>query len=147
MTEDLLNRIRREMQERMAQLRDAVDERDRLQAELKALGAELRARADRSPIATVDMWPETGRQPVLELRPEADLQPVAELRPPAALRLAAELPHVAALRESPPPRLVSPKVMRLMCGRSSFARPVGPRGSRRVSSARQEPVTLGVVEA
>ena len=122
------------MQERMAQLRDAVDERDQLQAELKALGAELRARADRSPIATVDMRPETGRRPVLELRPEGDLQPVAELRPPAALR------------ESSPPRLVSPKVMRLMCGHSSFARPVGPRGSRRVSLARQEPVTLGVVE-
>jgi hypothetical protein len=114
MTENLLNRIQREMQDRMEQLRGAVEERDRLQAELKAL--------------------------------EADLQPVAELRPPAALRLAAQVPHAAVPRESPPPRLVSPKVLRLMCGRPSFARPVGPRGSRGVNLARQEPVTLGAGE-
>ena len=133
MTEDLLNRIRREMQERMAQLRDAVDERDQLQVELRALEAELRTQADRSP--------------AVDMRSQTDLQPVVELRRPAALPLAAAVPRTSRLSEPlPPPRLVSPKVIRLMCGRSSFARPVGPRGSRRVNRARQEPVTLGVVE-
>jgi hypothetical protein len=132
MTEDLLNRIRREMQERMAQLRDAVDERDQLQAELRALEAELRVQADRSP--------------AVDMRSQTDLQPVVELRRPAALPLAAAVPRTSRLSEPPPPRLVSPKVIRLMCGRSSFARPVGPRGSRRVNRARQEPVTLGAGE-
>jgi hypothetical protein len=132
MTEDLLSRIRREMRERLEQLRGAVDERDRLQAELKALEAELRAQPDRSP--------------VVELRPAADPQPVVELRPPVVLQPAAELSHVAVLSEPPLPRLVSPKVLRLMCGRSSFARPVSPRGSRHVNLAREEPVTLGAGE-
>jgi hypothetical protein len=138
MTEDLLNRIRREMQERMAQLRGAVDERDGLQAELRALEAELRAQADRSP--------------VVDMRSQTDLQPVVELRRPAALPLAAAVPHAVVPRAAvlseppPPPRLVSPKVIRLMCGRSSFARPVGPRGSKRVNLAREEPVTPGAGE-
>jgi hypothetical protein len=144
MTEDLLNRIRREMQERMAQLRVAVDERDQLQAELRELEAELRAQVDRSTV--VELRPKADLRPVVELRPEADLRPAVELRPPAALRLAAEVPRAAVLSESPPPRLVSPKVIRLMCGRSSFERPVGPRGSGRVNRARQEPVTLGAGE-
>jgi hypothetical protein len=96
------------MRERLEQLRGAVEERDQLQAELRALQVEP--------------------------------------RPPVALRLAAEAPRAAALSEPPPPRLVSPKVMRLMCGGSSFARPVSPRGSRHVNLAREEPVTLGAGE-
>jgi hypothetical protein len=126
MTEDLLSRIRREMRERLEQLRGAVDERDQLQAELRALEAELRAQVDRSP--AVDMRSQTDLRPVVELRPEA------------------ELSHAVALSEPPLPRLVSPKVLRLMCGRSSFARPVSPRGSRHVNLAREEPVTLGAGE-
>lgn len=37
--EDLLSRIGREMHERLEELRGAVDERDRLQADLRALDA------------------------------------------------------------------------------------------------------------
>jgi hypothetical protein len=37
MREDLLTRIQREMNERLQELRGAVDERDRLQADLRAL--------------------------------------------------------------------------------------------------------------
>ena len=39
MTEDLLTRIQRETHERLRELRGAVDEHDRLQAELRALDA------------------------------------------------------------------------------------------------------------
>ncbi len=45
MAEDLLRRIRREMHERLEELRGSVDERDRLQADLRALDAGLKPAA------------------------------------------------------------------------------------------------------
>jgi hypothetical protein len=52
MTEDLLTRIQGQLQERMAQLRDAVEERDRLQIDLAALDADHTAsEPDPQPVA------------------------------------------------------------------------------------------------
>jgi len=89
MADDLLSRIRVEMQERMRALYPAVQESERLLADLRALEGEHRAGASESGSH------ESGSYEVE--------------------RIPATLAAVATARESSPVRpLVSPKVMRLM---------------------------------
>jgi hypothetical protein len=101
MAEDLLRRIQREMDERLEELRGAVDEHDRLQADLSAL--------QDIPEPSVDSEPPA--DPGLPVDPEpllaSELPVLSESRPANVMRFAARRPLART-------RMVSPKVARLM---------------------------------
>jgi hypothetical protein len=79
MTEDLLTNVRQQLEERIEQLRGAVEERDRLQANLRALEAEPWVLdAGLTGPMSMDIEPEAleARREVLDSRPEAlDAEP------------------------------------------------------------------------
>jgi hypothetical protein len=109
MDKDLLTKIQREMDERLEELRGAVDEHDRLQADLRAL--------QDVPAPPVDAEPPA--DPGLPVDPG----PLLASEPPAAPNVAPESPvapepfaNVVRLPARHPPRtrMVSPKVARLM---------------------------------
>jgi hypothetical protein len=87
MTEDLLTNVRQQLEERIEELRDAVEERDRLQANLRALEAEpwvLDAELTR-PTGGDDAVPET---------PDVEpAEPVSVEAEPAAVSPAREAPN------------------------------------------------------
>jgi hypothetical protein len=136
MTDDLLARIQREMHERLQELRGAVDEHDRLAANLEALEAAPGQPVD--PEARVDPDPpESPADPESLVATEA---PVALEPPPANV---VRLPVRPTL---PRTRTVSPKVARLMHAprrpaleRSGVVR-VGAAHGERVDLAPDEPV-------
>jgi hypothetical protein len=134
MTDDLLGRIKREMHQRMEQLRDAVDEQDRLQADLTALKAglswetspwvtHLERRDSDEPLSSA-LESELPSSKVIPLRPEVDV------------------PRSAAASAPSLPRLVSPKVIKLMSGQGSISRPVVARQKRRGKFTREKPSDL-----
>jgi len=92
MVEDLLSRIEQELYERMEELHPAVDECDRLQADLKALGAAPEPLVESEPPAALDI---------------IDLESTAAFESPAALEVATEPPYEpepsAALNVDPEP--------------------------------------------
>jgi hypothetical protein len=92
MDEDLLTRIQRETHERLRELRGAVDEHDRLQADLIVL----------------DIPPE----PPVDPEPTVVLKAVPE--PPAAPEPSANVVRLPARPRMPRTRMVSPKITRLM---------------------------------
>jgi hypothetical protein len=113
--EDLLTKIQRETQARLRELRDAVDEHDRLAAELK----------------TLDAPPESSADPELFAAPEA----VPE--PPVAPEPSANVVRLPARPKLPRTRMVSPKIARLM---RAPRRPALERtGVARVGTGRLEP--------
>jgi hypothetical protein len=121
MAEDLLMRIQRELQERMEQLRGAVEESDRLRADLGALDAAPVLSPEPKPPAALDrepaLPPEPPPEPATLGEPEPDATviffPARDLvRTHAASRQAAR-PMAAAPRPARE-RAVSPKVIRLM---------------------------------
>jgi hypothetical protein len=131
MAEDLLTRIQHELQERMDQLRPAMEERDRLRADLQALDA-----APDPPVR-----PES--TPALDIAPEPSVAPerhAAVLCFPARrepTRTGLLSPVARRLIPAPLPptrtRMVSPKVLRLMHTprRPALERPGNPRVSAR----------------
>jgi hypothetical protein len=102
MTEDLLTRIQQETHERLRELRSAVDEHDRLQAELSTLAAAPEPPPEPEPPATAEDTPE----------PHVDPEPLAALdiepEPPA------NVVRLPARPQLPRTRMVSPKIARLM---------------------------------
>jgi hypothetical protein len=94
MTTDLLTRIQQETHERLRDLRDAVDEHDRLQGELRTLDTTAEPLGDPGPAA--------GPEPAL-----APEMPVAREPATNVVRLPVRRPPVRT-------RMVSPKVARLM---------------------------------
>jgi hypothetical protein len=166
MAEDLLTRIQRELQERIEELHGAVQERDRLQAELRALDVAPEPLSvarnidpEPSPEPASSFDPEPPSDPEPPLRPALAAVPDVDPEPPAAVlcfpvrREPARAPAgpPAADRPIPAParplrrHAVSPKVARLMLAprrpaleRSGIAR-VGARAGR-VDVASQEVV-------
>jgi hypothetical protein len=141
MAEDLLTRIQRELQERIEKLHGAVEERDRLQADLNALDAAPPSPFDPEPFAMQDVDLESPLR--TELPAVADIDPelpahdtapeppiMADAAPESsatvicfpARREPARTPPVSPQADRPmaaPPRparrrVVSPKVARLM---------------------------------
>jgi hypothetical protein len=100
MTEDLLTNVRQQLEERIEQLRGAVEERDRLQANLRALEAEPWVLdAGLTGPMSMDIEPEAleARREVLDSRPEAlDAEPApVEVEPvPVALEVGPPAPVI-----------------------------------------------------
>jgi hypothetical protein len=104
MTEDLLTKIQRVLHERLHELRGAVDEYDRLQADLRELDKTPELPADPEPLAAPEavLEPPVEPAPTLAPEPRVDPEPAANVvRLPARPRLSRA-------------RMVSPKVARLM---------------------------------
>jgi hypothetical protein len=121
MDEDLLTRIQRETNERLRELRKAVDEHDRLQADLSVLDKSPEPPTDQEPIAALKAAPE----PPVPPKPSANV-----VRLPTRPRL-------------PRTRMVSPKVTRLMRAprRPALERAGVVRvGAGRLDSFTEEPV-------
>jgi hypothetical protein len=141
MAEDLLTRIQSELQERIQELHGAIEERDRLQADLRALDAAPAAPVASEPLAVQDVDPESPLR--TELPVVADIDPelpalvpapepsiVADVDPDQsaavfcfpAMREPARTHPISPQADRPiaaPPRparrrAVSPKVARLM---------------------------------
>jgi hypothetical protein len=123
MTQDLLTRIQQELQQRMDRLRPAVDESDRLQADLQALDAQ-----PESPVA-LNLAP----GPPAALEPSAPVvcfpATRAHVRTPTASPRLASLTSSTPLPARPRTRMVSSKVSRLMLTprRPALERPDIPR--------------------
>jgi hypothetical protein len=145
MVEDLLTRIQRELQERIEELHVAVEERDRLQADLRALEDGLEASLDDEAPVALDVASElptaSEQSEALDVEsgppatPEAVLEPSPDTEPPAnVVRLPARRPLSRT-------RMVSPKVARLMHAprRPALERAGVVRvGAGRVSSAPED---------
>jgi hypothetical protein len=111
MSEDLLSRIQRELDERLRELRGAVDEHDRLQTELVALG-EVGARPAES-VALGEVGKSAAEPVALGEVGARPAEPVATVDPGPPVdgdSIMVGEPPVAPVR----PRTVSPKVARLM---------------------------------
>ena len=105
--EDLLSRIRRETHERLEELRGAVDERDRLAADLRALDAVPEpAAADPEPLVVCE--------PAVACEPVVLESPVFPEVPPVAPAPPVHVVRCPARREPLRRRMVSSKVARLM---------------------------------
>jgi hypothetical protein len=104
--EDLLTRIQRETHERLRELRGAVDEHDRLQADLSVL----------------DTPPESPAAPAVALKAttaldtdsELSVAPEAVPKPPVVAEPSANVVRLPTRPRLPRTRMVSPKVARLM---------------------------------
>ncbi len=135
MAEDLLTRIQRQLQERMAELRGAVEERDRLQADLRALEDSSTAPGP-SPV-------------VLDPAPAApDPQP-AEPAAPDPEPVAKNVLRLPVRHEPARARVVSPKVARLMFAprRPSLERSGIPRVSDRGGRSSEETASASEAQA
>ena len=105
--EDLLSRIRRETHERLEELRAAVDERDRLAADLRALDTVPEpAAASPEPLVVCE--------PAVACEPVAPESPVVPELPPVDPEPPANVMRCPATREPLRRRMVSSKVTRLM---------------------------------
>jgi hypothetical protein len=121
MDEDLLTRIQRETHERLRELRKAVDEHDRLQADLSGL--------DKSPEPPTDQELNVA----LKAAPESSVPP----KPSANVVRLTTRPRLSRTR------MVSPKVARLMRAprRPALERPGVVRvGAGRLDSSTEEPI-------
>jgi hypothetical protein len=134
MAEDLLTRIQRQLQERMAELRGAVEERDRLQADLRALEDSSTAPGD-SPTTLAPAPTAPDPQPAA---PYPEPEPVAK----NVLRLPVRHEPARA-------RVVSPKVARLMFAprRPSLERSGIPRVNDRGGHSSEEPASASEAQA
>jgi hypothetical protein len=120
---DLLSRIEQELQERMETLHPAVEECDRLQADLTALDVAPKTIVVTQPSVATDVdfeWLAT---------PEVAPEPTVVPEPPVVPELSAHATRLP-MQELPRRRAVSPKVARLMLAprRPSLER----SGARRV---------------
>jgi hypothetical protein len=121
MDEDLLTRIQRETHERLRELRKAVDEHDRLQADLSVLDKPPEPPTDQEPITALKAAPE----------------------PPVAPKPSAIVVRLPTRPRLPRTRMVSPKVTRLMRAprRPALERPGVVRvGAGRLDSSTEEPI-------
>ncbi|MFI4992836.1 MAG: hypothetical protein ACHQCH_04360 [Solirubrobacterales bacterium] len=139
MAEDLLTRIQRQLQERMAELRGAVEERDRLQADLRALEDSSTVPGD-SPTAP-DPQP-TAPAP----EPTA---PAPEPAAPDPEPVAKNVLRFPVRHEPARARVVSPKVARLMFAprRPSLERSGIPRVNDRGGHSSEEPASASEAQA
>jgi hypothetical protein len=144
MAEDLLTRIQRQLQERMAELRGAVEERDRLQADLRALEDSSTASGD-SPTA-VDPQPTAPAPEPTVPAPEA---PAPEPAAPDPEPVAKNVLRFPVRHEPARARVVSPKVARLMFAprRPSLERSGIPRVSDRGGRSSEEPASASEAQA
>jgi hypothetical protein len=113
MQEDLLTKIRRETYERMHELRGAVDEHDRLTAELSALQEVPERPVARKPPVVREL-PVVPEPPVV---PGPPVDPGLSAAPEVSERVAEPSVNVVRLPARlrvPRTRMVSPKVARLM---------------------------------
>jgi hypothetical protein len=167
MAEDLLTRIQRQLQERMAELRGAVEERDRLQADLRALEDSSTAPED-SPTA-LDPEPTAPAPEPAAPDPEPaapDPEPAAPDPEPAAPDPEPAAPDPEPAAPDPEPvaknvlrfpvrheparaRVVSPKVARLMFAprRPSLERSGIPRVNDRGGRSSEEPASASEAQA
>jgi hypothetical protein len=122
--DDLLMRIKREMHERLEELRAAVNESDRLRAELRSL--EAQPELLREDLGIEDADPEMG-----EAGPGTEED---------ATEHSSNVVRLPAARQLPCTPIVSPKVARLMrsCESLSVERPVTPLGKVDAVTARCE---------
>ncbi len=141
MAEDLLTRIQRQLQERMAELRGAVEERDRLQADLRALEDSSTA-PEGSPTA-LDPEPTAPDPQPTALAPEPTA-PAPDPEPVAKNVLRFPVRHEPARA-----RVVSPKVARLMFAprRPSLERSGIPRVSDRGVRSSEAPADASEAQA
>jgi hypothetical protein len=118
MDEDLLTRIQREMHERLRELCGAVEEHDRLQADLSALDTAPEPPADLEPIAALEATPEppvVSKPPAaLDTDSELSVAPEAVPEPSVATEPSAKVVRLPTRPRLPRTRMVSPKVARLM---------------------------------
>ncbi len=143
--EDLLSRIKRETNERLEELRGAVQERDRLQADLTALDTApeppvLNPEQPVVPEPTVVLESSLDPKPPVVPEPLIDLGPLAAPELPVVPESPVNVTCFPGRRELPRTRMVSPKVARLMHAprRPALERP----GIARVS-ARADRVSAG----
>jgi hypothetical protein len=139
MTEDLLTSIQQQLEERIEELRGAVEEHDRLQADLDALGTEpTRLDANHEASNTEVVFE-------LEVDPLAlEAEPVTQEDEPQPRENVLSFP----VRQEPAPahaRTVSPKVARLMFAprRPSLERSGIPRVSESADVSQGAPVDEG----
>jgi hypothetical protein len=146
MAEDLLTRIQRQLQERMAELRGAVEERDRLQADLRALEDNPAAPED-SPTA-LDPEPTALAPEPTAPAPEAPA-PVPEPAAPDPEPVAKNVLRFPVRHEPRRARVVSPKVARLMFAprRPSLERSGIPRVSDRGAHSSEAPADASEAQA
>jgi hypothetical protein len=144
MAEDLLTRIQRQLQERMAELRGAVEERDRLQADLRALEDSSTAPGD-SPTAPDPQPTALAPEPTAPA-PEA---PAPEPAAPDPEPVAKNVLRFPVRHEPARARVVSPKVARLMFAprRPSLERSGIPRVSDRGGHSSEEPASASEAQA
>jgi hypothetical protein len=164
MAEDLLTRIQRQLQERMAELRGAVEERDRLQADLRALEDNSTAPGD-SPTAPDPQPAALAPEPTAPA-PEAPAPEAPAPEAPAPEAPAPEAPAPEPAAPDPEPvaknvlrfpvrheparaRVVSPKVARLMFAprRPSLERSGIPRVNDRGVRSSEEPADASEAQA
>jgi hypothetical protein len=144
MAEDLLTRIQRQLQERMAELRGAVEERDRLQADLRALEDSSTAPGD-SPTAPDPQPTALAPEPTAPA-PEA---PAPEPAAPDHEPVAKNVLRFPVRHEPARARVVSPKVARLMFAprRPSLERSGIPRVSDRGVRSSEAPADASEAQA
>ena len=147
MDEDLLTKIQRETHERLRELRGAIDEHDRLAAELSALDAVPEPAADLEPPAALEAVPEPRVVPeqhvALDVESEPPATPEAVLEPSPDTEPPANVVRLPARPRVPRTRMVSPKVARLMRAprRPALERAGVVRvGAGRVGPSADEPV-------
>jgi len=144
MAEDLLTRIQRQLQERMAELRGAVEERDRLQADLRALEDSSMAPGP-SPTAPDPQPTALAPEPTAPA-PEASVPEPAAPDPEPVAKNVLRFP----VRHEPArARVVSPKVARLMFAprRPSLERSGIPRVSDRGAHSSEAPADASEAQA
>jgi hypothetical protein len=116
--EDLLTRIQREMHERLRELRAAIDEHDRLQADLSVLDMAPEQPEDLEPIAALKAVPElsVGSKPSAALDTDSELSvaPEAVPEPSVAPEPSAKVVRLPTRSRLSRTRTVSPKITRLM---------------------------------
>jgi hypothetical protein len=137
MDEDLLTRIQRETHERLRELREAVDEHDRLQADLSVLDKPPELPTALEPIAALKAARDT----------DSELPLVPEL--PVAPKPSTNVVRLPTRPRLPRTRMVSPKVARLMRAprRPALERAGVVRvGAGRLDSSTEEPVDDEVYE-
>jgi hypothetical protein len=141
--EDLLTRIQRETHERLCELREAVDEHDRLQADLSVLDKPPEPPTALEPIVALKAAPESPvtTKPPAALDTDSELPVVPE--PPVASKPSANVVRLPTRPRLPRARMVSPKVARLMRAprRPALERAGVVRvGAGRLDSSTEEPV-------
>ncbi len=116
MTEDLLTRIQRETHERLCELRGAVDEHDRLTAELSDLDLTTEPPVDQEMVTGPAVVPGPAVAPEPPVAPELPVAPESPAAPEAVVdpEPSANVVRLPARTKLPRARMVSPKVARLM---------------------------------